>query len=130
MFAEFAVVVQGKLIVLLFLTLLDLLFGVILALRRGEFKWGKLVGYLDSDILPILAWLAVEGMALIPGELIPAGAELFAPQIVYATVFIAILASVAGHLSAFGLLTSSLQRVGIKPTGLREESAAGNANRG
>lgn len=130
MLDAFVAAVQGKLIVLLFLTLLDLLFGVILALRRGEFLWRKLLGYLDSDVFPILAWLAVEAMALIPGDLIPAGAELFAPQIVYATVFIVIMASVAGHLSAFGVLTSALQRVGVKPTGLKAEPAPGNANRG
>jgi hypothetical protein len=110
-------VVEGKLIVLLILTLLDLLFGILLAVRQKRFEWAKLTGYLDSDIFPILAWMAAEVIGAIPVGLIPEEGMMILPQIVYGTVFLKILASVAGHMSAIGVLTSALSRVKIVPTG-------------
>lgn len=119
-FNAFVAAVSGKLIALHALTFVDLIFGISLAVRQERFEWGKLTGYLDSNILPTFAWLAVEGIALIPADMIPGQADLFIPQVVYGTVFLKILASVAGHFSAIGVLTSPLQRVGVTPTGKKQ----------
>lgn len=131
MLEAFGMAVKGKLIVVLMITLFDVFFGVILALRRGEFQWKKLAGYLDSDILPILVWLAIEALAFVPGDLLPVGVQLIAPQVVYGTVFLTIFASVAGHFSAIVPgITGALQRVGVQPTGYKSSDLPGNANRG
>lgn len=116
-FTMFWAAVESRLFALMVLTAVDLLFGVMLAIRQGRFEWARITGYIDSNFMPTFAWLGVETLALIPGDLIPAQAELFVPQVVYATVFLKVLASVAGHFSAIGVLTSPLQRVGVAPTG-------------
>lgn len=120
LFATYAEAVSGKLMALLVLTAVDIFFGVVLAIRQGRFQWARLADYLDTDILPALAWLAIEALALIPANMIPGQAEIFVPQIVYATVFIKILASVAGHFAALGVLTGPIQRAGVTPTGKEE----------
>jgi hypothetical protein len=109
--------VGGKAIALGIVILLDFIFGTILALRQGRFEWVKLAGYLDSDIIPALVWLAVEILALIPTNIVPQGVITYVPIAVFSTVFIKVTASLFGHFAAFGVLTNPMGKVGIKPTG-------------
>lgn len=102
---------------LLILSAMDLVLGVARAIKDGVFEWRYLAGYIPSNLLPIGGYIMVAYMAQMPIDLLPAGAEVFAPSAVYATVFLKISGSIAGHLSAFGLLTQVLSKVGVKPTG-------------
>lgn len=103
---ELWVVIEPRLIVLLILTIFDFLFGVILSLIAKDFKWDYLVHYLNTDILPILAWMTVAVISMIPAELIPSGALPVVEYGVYATVFLSIAASLYEHLKKIGVLTS------------------------
>jgi hypothetical protein len=113
----FVAAVGGKVIALGVITLMDLIFGVIVSLRQGRFEWVRLADYLESDVIPIMVWLAVEILALIPSNLIPDGVKMYVPAAVYGTVFIKVMASVFGHFSALGVLSDPLGKVGVNPTG-------------
>lgn len=106
--------VQGKLLVLAILTLLDLLLGVTISVVKKEFKLEYIMHYVNSDVLPILGWLAVFVLASIPAAFLPSGAALpIVEGVVYATVFLGILASLLGHLANIGILQGPLGKLGI-----------------
>ncbi len=96
--------IEPRLIVLLVLTVFDFLFGTILAIIAKEFKWDYLLHYLNTCILPILAWMAIAFISTVPGEYIPPGALPIFEAAVYATVFLSILASLVGHFQKIGVL--------------------------
>jgi small basic protein len=104
---------QGKLIALAVVTLLDIVFGVIVALVKKEFKWEYLMHYLSSDVLPIFAWVGVVVLTTIPAENIPSGVLPIASDAVYATVFLGILASVLKSFTELGILKEALGKIGI-----------------
>jgi hypothetical protein len=106
--------ISGKLLVLAVLTLLDFLLGTIISVVKKDFKLEYLMHYVNSDILPILGWLAVTVIVAIPQALTPEGVVLPIVEAgVYATVFLGILASVLGHLSSIGILQQPLAKLGI-----------------
>ena len=102
--SEIWAVIEPRLIVLLVLTVFDFLFGVILSLIAKDFKWDYLLHYLNTDILPILAWMAIAVVGKIPAEFIPSGTLPIISDAVYATVFLAILASLVGHFQKIGVM--------------------------
>ena len=106
-----------RLVVLLVLTIFDFLFGVILAILGKTFKWDYLLHYLNTDILPILAWMACVVISQIPLEFIPAAAQKFfsgAMPIfeygVYTTVFLSIVASLFESFGKIGVLSNGNAR--------------------
>jgi hypothetical protein len=105
--SEIWAIIEPRLIVLLILTIFDFLFGVILAVVSREFKWDYLMHYLNTDILPILVWMAVVVISQIPDEFIPAGALPVFEYGIYATVFLSITASLFGHFKKIGVLASA-----------------------
>jgi hypothetical protein len=100
-------VIEPRLVVLLILTVFDFLFGVVLAVIAREFEWGYLLHYLNTDILPILAWIAVAVITQIPDEFIPGGALPIFEYGVYATVFLSIAASLFEQFKKIGILTGT-----------------------
>lgn len=100
--------------ILLLMTVLDLLLGVIVAVRAGIFKLEKLAGVLESDLLPILGWVGVVIIASIPQDLIPGDAVIYAPDAAYGLVFIKILGSILGSISSFGVGTEALTKIGVQ----------------
>jgi hypothetical protein len=98
-------IIEPRLVVLLLLTLFDFLFGVILALIAKTFQWDYLMHYLSTDILPILAWMAIVVVTQIPAEFIPSGALPVFEYGVYATVFLSIAASLVGQFQKIGVLS-------------------------
>lgn len=106
--------ISGKLLVLAVLTMLDFLLGTIISIVKKEFKLEYLMHYLDSDVLPILGWLAVFIITAIPAALVPEGAFLSIVEWgVYSTVFLGILASILKHLASIGILTAPLAKIGV-----------------
>jgi hypothetical protein len=104
---------SGKLFTLLVLMFMDLLFGVIVALVKKEFKWDYLTNYLVTGFLPIAAWLAIGLLGFIPDQYIPASVTMVAEVTVYATVFLKLLASFLASMSALGVLTAPLGKIGV-----------------
>lgn len=104
---------DGRLIVLALLTLVDFVFGVVTSLVKKDFKWEYLMHYLNTDVLPIFGWVGVVILTTIPVEFIPGGSLPLISDAVYATVFLGILASIMGSLAEVGILTKTLNRIGI-----------------
>lgn len=104
---------SGKLFTLLILMFMDFLFGVIVALVKKVFKWDYLTNYLVTGFLPIVGWLAIGIIGFIPDQYIPASASMVAETVVYATVFLKLLASFLGHMADIGVLTEALNKMGV-----------------
>lgn len=103
-----------QLVVLLILTLVDLLFGVIAAIKARTFKLEKMAGVMTSDLLPILGWIGIVIIAAIPQDLIPANFVGYAPTGAYGLVFIKIVGSILGSVASFGLAVDSLKKIGVE----------------
>jgi len=104
--SEIWAIIEPRLVVLLVLTVFDFLFGVILSLIAKDFKWEYLLHYLNTDILPILAWMAIAVIGQIPAEFIPSGTLPVFEYAVYATVFLSIVASLYGQFQKIGVLSA------------------------
>ena len=102
-------VIMPRLVVLLILTVFDFLFGVILAVIGKVFKWDYLLHYLNTDILPILAWMAIVVITQIPEQFIPTGALPLFEWGVYTTVFLSIVASLFESFKQIGVITQMLE---------------------
>ena len=118
--------VGDQLLVLLVLSLIDLVFGVLAALRAGNFKLEKLAGVLESDLFPIIGWLGVVAIAAIPQDLVPSNYVGYLPEGAYGLVFIKIAGSILGSVSSFGLAVDTLKKIGVqakqpKPEALRDD---------
>jgi hypothetical protein len=98
--------------VLLLITFFDFLIGVVIAAVSKTFKWDYLLHYLNTDVLPILAWLVIAIISYIPAELLPAGSL---PPIVgsslavfaygmYTTIVLSILKSLFDSFKEIGIL--------------------------
>ena len=100
--------VGGYLIALLILMSVDFILGVLTALVKKEFSLEKLAGYLQSDLLPIVGWLALRVILYIPAGYFPAASPVTEAvgYVVYATVFLQILGSVIGTLGKIGVFSS------------------------
>jgi hypothetical protein len=108
------IMIEGKLLVLALLTALDFVFGVTVSLLiKKDFKWVYLSHYLETDVLPIFAWVGVVLLATIPADLVPAGVVPVVDNVVYATIFLSILASVLGSFAEIGVLKAPLNKIGI-----------------
>jgi hypothetical protein len=122
--------VEIQLYVAIFMTLLDLIFGVILAVRQKRFSWDHLNDYLDKNIIPILIWLAVAALSMLPTQTIPDGITFLAPEVVYYGILAHIGQSLLSHFSAFGVGTNMLSKASILPTGAPEPCADGSPGGG
>ena len=121
-FMEFLLVIwaaiQTKLVVLAVLMALDFILGVVVALVFKEFDWQKLDHYLLTDFLPILGWLVVVIITSIPAELIPGGFTIpVVADVVYGTVFVAILTSILQNLAKAGVLKNLFSKISIPYSG-------------
>jgi len=96
--------IEPRLLILLVMTVIDFLFGTILALVAKKFQWSYLANYLNTDILPILAWMAAALIGAFPVAILPDGALPIMADVIYATVFIKLSASVVGHFQKVGVL--------------------------
>lgn len=110
--------IQAKLIVLAVLMGLDFILGVVVAIVLKEFDWQKLDHYLLTDFLPILGWIVVVIITSIPKDLIPGGFQLpVVADVVYGTVFVAILTSILENLAKAGVLKNLFSKINIPFTG-------------
>jgi hypothetical protein len=98
----------GFLLALIGLMAIDVVLGVIVALVKHEFKWDKLTGYLESDLLPIVGWLAISLILLIPAKYVPDTSTVtdITQVAAYSTVFLKILGSVLVNLQRVGMFGS------------------------
>jgi len=113
-FAMLWELLKGGLFALTILTVVDVVFGVAVALFiKKDFKWVYLSHFLTSDVLPIFAWVGTVLITTIPAEFIPTGALPIVSGTVYAFVFGGILASIIESFSAIGVLRKPLEKAGF-----------------
>jgi hypothetical protein len=99
--------IEPGLLVLFILTIIDTLFGVVLSVIDKTFKWEYLTHYLNTDIMPTLAWVAIAVIGFIPQELLPAQTMPIFATTVYATVVLSILGSLYEHFKTIGVMRAS-----------------------
>jgi hypothetical protein len=105
---------QGGLFALTLLTALDIIFGIAVSvIIKKDFKWVYLNHYLTTDVLPMFAWVGVVIITTIPAEFVPSGVLPVVSGVVYASVFIGILASLLESFASIGVLTTVLNKIGI-----------------
>lgn len=104
------------LITLLIMMVIDVVLGIVIAIVGKTFTTEKLTNYIQSDLLPILGWLALRILLLLPTAYIPNSAGLPADLAwgVYATVFLKIFGSILGSISAIGILNSIAKPLGVE----------------
>jgi hypothetical protein len=103
---------QGGLIALTALTVIDVIFGILVALFiKKDFKWVYLNHFMTSDVMPILGWVAVVIITTIPA--VPTEIMPVVSGTVYTFVLLSIVASVLESFSAIGILTNTLGKIGI-----------------
>lgn len=108
---------ETRLIILAIVMALDFVLGTIVALVLHEFDWQKLNHYLISDFLPILGWAVVVCLVNLPIAFLPDGKSIpIASDVVYATVFFTMLASVLQTLTKIGILKGTLSSLHIPYT--------------
>lgn len=123
-------------IVFVLVMLLDLLGGVIVALRGRTFKVEKLPEFLQVGLLYLWAWLSAEILALLPALFalqVDGWAEMvaeYAPDVVYGYILVAKYgASIIGHISAIKAIPHPvigvLAQAGIPPTAIIEDKGRG-----
>jgi hypothetical protein len=113
-FAMLWELLKGGLFALTLLTVLDVLFGILVALFiKKDFKWVYLDHFLTSDVLPMFAWVGAVLITTIPAELVPSGILPIVSNTIYVLVFLSILASVLESFTAIGVLKAPLNRIGI-----------------
>lgn len=106
--------VYPRLMWLSILTLMDVLFGVAVALKEHKFSLEKLGSFVYTDVVPVLIWVAVAVLSSMPTEFVPGGINLSLDYVVYAGVFIKIIASLLESFAAFGVLVKPLGKLGVR----------------
>jgi hypothetical protein len=105
---------------LLVVIVLDLVLGVIVALKQKTFEWQKLADILGDYGPKVVGWLALEAIDLIPAEYkLFGGIGSVLGTGAYALIFASALGSILGHVQAIGILPgakSAMKRLGLPAT--------------
>jgi len=105
---------KNGLAVLTLLTVLDFVFGVLVALFiKKDFKWEYLSHFLTSDVLPIFTWVGAVLISTIPAEQIPSGVLPIISGAIYTFVFIQIFSSIMSSFAEIGVLSKPLNKAGF-----------------
>lgn len=95
---------------------LDVILGVVVALRNKTFSWAKTGDFLATYGAKTLGWLALELLGMLPDEIIQA-AEIKRAigQIGYLVLMVSGVGSILGHVQALGLMLEPLKKLGFQP---------------
>jgi hypothetical protein len=95
---------------------LDLLLGVVVALKQGVFQWQRLADFLADYGPKIVGWLALEALDFLPAEYkVLGGVVGVLGTGAFGILFLSALASVLGHVSVIGILPN-MTKLGLPPT--------------
>lgn len=99
---------------------IDLLFGVVVSLKAGDFKWEKIANYMQTNLPKVFGWLLLFLLSKTPADKLPPEADFISSAAVYTsyiTIYAAIAGSILGHMISLGIfpaaLRSALMRLGI-----------------
>lgn len=96
---------------------LDLILGVVVALKQKIFEWQRLADFLGDYGPKVVAWLCLEALSFLPAEYQALGGITDAMAIgAYGLIFLSAAASLLGHAQALGVLPD-MSRAGLPPTG-------------
>jgi len=123
MLGQFLQTLLPKLGVLVLVAFLDLVGGVVVALRSGSFQWEKLPEFLKSFVMYLYAWLTAEAIWFVLGSI---GVDLeglwglfedYSGSAVFAGVLIKYGSSIVGHLQVIlGRSSQTLAKLGLPAT--------------
>lgn len=95
---------------------LDLILGVVVALKQKRFEWQRLADFLGDYGPKIIGWLALEALGFLPAEYQALGGIGGALAVgAYGLIFLSAAASVLGHVQVIGVLPN-MSRAGLPPT--------------
>ena len=102
---QFAEAVGPQLVILVILMLLDLVFGVIVAIRQGAFEFAKVSDFMLTNLPKVLFWLAVAFIEPILEAVVPALATAlgYSSETVFGILALAFIGSLANHAAALGI---------------------------
>lgn len=101
---------------LLLVIALDLVLGVVTALKNKSFEWQRLADFLGDYGPKVVAWLALEALDFLPADFKVIGQIGSVLGIgAYGLLFLSAVGSVLGHVQALGVLPD-MRRAGIPPT--------------
>ena len=102
---QFAAAVGPQLVILVILMLLDLVFGVIVAIRQKVFEFAKVADFLLTNMPKVVFWLAVAFIEPVILAVLPnfAGALGYTSEGVFGVLALAFLGSIANHAAALGV---------------------------
>lgn len=101
---------------LLLAVVIDVIFGVLTALKQGAFEWERLADFLSTYGVKLFAWLALELLALMPADLLAiTQVTTVVARGAYAILMLSAVGSILGHVQALGLLGGGepLARFGV-----------------
>jgi len=102
---EFAAAVGPYLVVLVILMLLDLAFGVIVAIRQKVFEFAKVADFMITNLPKVLFWLAVAFIEPVLEAVVPALSTAlgYTSETVFGILAVAFIGSLANHGAALGI---------------------------
>lgn len=102
---EFAQAVGQQLIAVVLLMLIDLVFGVVVAIRQGAFEASKIANFLLTNMPKIVFWLAVAYIEPVLQAVAPqfSSALGYTSEGVFGVLALAFLGSLANHAAALGI---------------------------
>lgn len=114
--------IEAQMIALLVLVLVNLVAGVLSAIKDGEFRWAQLADFLRTVVVPRLGgWMLCELMRVtIEPESLPAGYAFLTALAgtAYIAAVVSIAARVVEHLGELGVIPEQyleiLGKVGVK----------------
>lgn len=113
-FIVFWEAVKGGLAVLALLTVIDIVFGVIEAVIHKKFEWQALMHFVQTDLLPILAWLVIVLLKLIPEVLLPKGYTIpVVSELYYGGLVLSIFGSIFKSWAELGIMENLFSKVGV-----------------
>jgi hypothetical protein len=100
----------------LVLVVLDVLMGVLSALKAKEFKWDKLADFLTTYGIKVIGWLTLEAIALLPADALKlAGFTVAIATSAYAALLLSAVGSILGNVKKFlpDAFASGMGRAGL-----------------
>ena len=111
--------------ILIYLSLIDIVFGTILALVNKKFDWAKFGGFFKSDGIPVLGFVVVKMLMAIPAEMVPEGLLNGISSFAYIAAFAMIAASILKNVGETGVLSKQINAIGVRHTPNTKEQPEG-----
>lgn len=118
---EFFSTILRRLLFFSFVVAIDVLSGVLVAVKEKKFQWEKLPQFMGKYILQIAGWLLVEAFALLPEDIydlaklpIPYSAFTSIGIVAYGFMLAGSIGSALANFASMGFLKEWLEKIGFR----------------